>query len=452
MSSSAVAPVRIIVFCAATAAFLYQFENCLMTTALPVMAHQIPGLRAVVALVPAAYLVAATMAIVPAGRLAMRIGFNRVLAMALGLLAVGSIVCAVSQNVPLLCTGRVLQGLGGGSMASAGYGMISIFLSDAERRSALGWVSAGAGLGMIVGTPLGGLVAAVVSWRAIFAGLVPVFLIGAWAVYGRPLGECRTSERHPLAVGRSGLLALAAGGLAVAGALGNDLGWGNPGIVLALGGSILVLFVFLVSERTSRHPLFGSRIWGAKSFWLGWLVLFVSLAAMAGAFFAIPFYLHVDVGLSVPVAARWMVIQVVAYSLAASLAVRTRRMLSAEFQAVVGLATAMLGSAVFGFGFVREGGAGEIALGCALLGAGFGWAVPAVNARCISFLSESQRGAASSLLPLGINLGSATGVVLCGELREFHAIGDASAMFGVLAATVLAIGGILGSHLIRKSA
>ncbi len=60
------------------------------------MGREVANLSGVVSLVPAAYLVGATVAMVPAGRLAVRMGFHLMLASALVVMAAGALICWLS--------------------------------------------------------------------------------------------------------------------------------------------------------------------------------------------------------------------------------------------------------------------------------------------------------------------------------------------------------------------
>lgn len=403
--------------CAGLAAFVYQFENCVTATALPVMCGEVKGLAGVVSLVPAAYLVGATVAMVPAGRWAMRVGFHRVLAAALGLMALGAAICSVAPNAPALIAGRLLEGLGGGALASAAYGLVAVGVAPERRRGVLGVVSGAAGLGMVLGTPLGGAVAEWYSWRVLFAGQIPLLVVAGLVMLVRKFEGA--AVRWPMGWGRS--LLLGAGSLCacVAGSLGRERGWLSPEILGLQAGAVGIFAIFLWSERGAEEPLFPREIWRAGEFWRAWGLLFACAMALGGTFFLVPFYLHEVLNLSPAVSASWMVVQVVFYSLAALSAGRLQGKLATEQQAMLGAGLALVGVAMLGYG-LAGGGFWGVAIACALIGAGFGLTFPAVNAACVGRLPEAQRGQGAALLPLGLNLGSVVGVIAVAEVREWH--------------------------------
>jgi len=429
---------------AGTMAFFYQFENCLTATALPVMAREVENLSGVVSLVPAAYLVAATVAIVPAGRLAARVGFHIMLASALAAMAAGALICWLAPNTAILIAGRFVQGLGGGAMASAAYGLVAVCVPAEMRRGVLGWVSLGAGLGMVVGTPLGGAVAQLFSWRTLFALQIPLLVPVALLLLRMNFGKGNAGA-VPLGTVRSFVLGLGAASACAAGSLGRERGWLSPEILGLQIGAILVFVFFVISEQKAAWPLFPREVWRAHAFWHCWGLLFACAAALGGTFFLVPFYLHEVAGLSVPAASGWMAVLVAGYSLAAMEAGRLQKIMTTERQALAGALLALGGVMLFALGGAKALGSPGLAVACALVGLGFGLLFPAVNAGCVARLPEARRGLGAALLPLGLNLGSVAGVIASAELREWHLVEvtalDYGQAFGVVMIALMLAGG-----------
>lgn len=157
------------------------------------------------------------------GRIADVVGRTPVLVGALLLFAVGSLITAAAYDLPLVVTGRFLQGVGGGGLVPATLALVAD-LWPAERRGLpLGVVGAVQELGSVLGPLFGAAVLAVADWRAIFWINLVVAVLLAVVLRGphRP--------RHPLA-GIIGVLA--AVGLALTllapDRLANDVTLGVP--------------------------------------------------------------------------------------------------------------------------------------------------------------------------------------------------------------------------------
>ena len=147
------------------------------------------------------------------GRLADLVSRQRILIACLMIFVVGSAITALAVELPVLVTGRVLQGIGGGGLVPATLAIVADLWPADRRGTPLGVVGAVQEVGSVLGPVFGAAVLAVSGWRTIFwlnvvAGLV---LAGAVLLIG---GErLRRPRGIPLVLGA---LALLVGGLALA--------------------------------------------------------------------------------------------------------------------------------------------------------------------------------------------------------------------------------------------
>ena len=126
-----------------------------------------------------AYLLANLVGIVAAGIDADRRGPGGPFAWGVALFTIGLVLAGVAQNMEWLIGARVVQGLGGGGLASIGYVVIGRAYGDAARPKMLALLSTGWVIPGLVGPGLAGIVGEVIGWRAVFLGLVPIPLIAA---------------------------------------------------------------------------------------------------------------------------------------------------------------------------------------------------------------------------------------------------------------------------------
>ena len=101
------------------------------------------------------------------GRMGDMFGKRRLLIVALAALAAGSLLDALTSNVPLLIVGRALQGA---SLAAIplGISLLSSLLPRERVRSAIALISAMLGVGGALGLPLAGLVAEHANFHVLF--------------------------------------------------------------------------------------------------------------------------------------------------------------------------------------------------------------------------------------------------------------------------------------------
>ncbi len=146
------------------------------------------------------------------GRLADLISRQRVLLGCLAIFVIGSAITALAVDLPVLVTGRFIQGVGGGGLVPATLAIVALLWPADRRGMPLGVVGAVQEIGSVLGPLLGALVLTIADWRAIFwlNAILGIVLAIAVVLTGRePLKRPRWL---PLA---TGLLAAACGALAL---------------------------------------------------------------------------------------------------------------------------------------------------------------------------------------------------------------------------------------------
>ena len=206
------------------------------------------------------------------GRLGDMYGKRRLLLVAVGAFAVGSLVCAVSGSMEGLIVGRVIQGTG----AALGPLAIGLARDAAPRGRAPLWIGllvGATGVGAAVGLLLGGLLVDYVSVAAVFwflFGLAAVLLVAIWLLV--PETQLRDHARPDWAGGALLSTALLAALLAIS--KGNDWGWGSGQVVALLVVSAVTLAVFVKVERSNPAPLVDMRLMARRPTWSPNLVAF----------------------------------------------------------------------------------------------------------------------------------------------------------------------------------
>jgi MFS family permease len=196
--------------------------------------------------------------------------------MSLVVFCAGSLVTAISYDLPSMVAGRFLQGIGGGGLVPATMSLVAALYPVERRGLPLGIVSAVQEFGSVLGPLFGALVLSFTSWRGIFAinlavGALLVVAVGLVArrgpvvevrgapatsppvveVRGAPATSLETAARRiPDLVGILLLTAtLVAGFLTFVepGSLQRDLTWGQLFIPYVDGGSRWVTPVGVVT-------------------------------------------------------------------------------------------------------------------------------------------------------------------------------------------------------------
>src|SRR4051794_1707816 len=210
------------------------------------------------------------------GRIADLRGRVPVLAAALVLFAVGSLVTTLAYDLPSLVAGRFLQGVGGGGLVPATLALVADLYPVDRRGVPLGVVSAVQELGSVLGPLYGAVILAVSDWRVIFLVNLVVGLV--LAVLVRQVSRSEDAPQPdavpPVDWGGALLLAVSvvAAGLVVVQPtqLVADVTWGQLFIPVTGSGrwftplglvAFVAFLLFLVRCLTARRPLVDLRGW-----------------------------------------------------------------------------------------------------------------------------------------------------------------------------------------------
>ncbi|BBJ43950.1 MFS transporter [Streptomyces antimycoticus] len=233
----------------------------IVNVALPTMDHDLHAGPAVLELVVAGYGVAYAVLLVLGGRLGDTFGRRRLFLAGMAAFGLTSLACGLAPDAWSLVGARVAQGASAALMLPQVLATIHSSTSGTHRARALSMYGATAGLSMVAGQILGGvLVAADIAgtgWRAVFLVNVPVAVIGLILAV-RTVPETRSNRPAPVDVPGTVLLALSLITLMVPLTEGRAAGW-PLWTWLALGAFPFVAAAFYVVERRAdragRTPL-----------------------------------------------------------------------------------------------------------------------------------------------------------------------------------------------------
>ena len=368
--------------------------------------------------------------LLPAGRLADRLGRRRVLLAGLAGFGAASMVCGLAPSAPALIAARALQGAGAALMLAPALALVGHQAPQEPARSQA-WAFWGTvmGLTMVAAPLLGGAVAQWLGWRWAFFLNLPLCAGLALGVR-RCVAESREPDAGPL--DRPGVLLFSAAMFGLTWALiqGASHGWTSPQVLLRLGAGLALMALFIAVERRRAHPLLDVGLFRAPAL-LGAVLAMFAYAATAQVMTALlPLFLQSARGHGALAAGLAML----PFSLAmlvfprVARALHQRPGLSNLQLLVLGLAAVALGNAVLAWAAPGRSG-GLLGLGMALLGAGGGL----MN-------GETQRAIMGQLPPqrAGMASGISTTARFSGVLLGFSALGSQSHALGFGAAFGLA--------------
>jgi EmrB/QacA subfamily drug resistance transporter len=250
---------------------------------------------------------------VTGGKIGDLIGRRRAFAVGLVIYSVGSALTAVSWSVSILALGwSVLEGIGAALVLPALVALIAGNYAGRDRVIAYAVIGGVAGVGIAVGPILGGWLTTDYTWRLVFAG--EVVLCTGILVSLRVIDEAERPARAPRLDWVGALLSAAGLGLVVLGVLqASTWGWLVPksspvapfGFALTpfvVVGGLGVLLAFVAwqrrRERRGVDPLVRLKLFDIPPLRAGLQTFLAQNLILMGAFFSIPLYLQLVVGLN----------------------------------------------------------------------------------------------------------------------------------------------------------
>jgi len=247
------------------AVFMALLDATILFVAFPSIRRSFPHVSAAdLSWILNAYTIVYAALLVPAGRLADRVGRRRVFLIGVAVFTLGSLACAVAPTPALIVAGRVFQAVGGAMLTPSSLALVLAGFPRSKRSFAVSlWAAVGA-LAAAIGPSVGSAIIQFGGWRWAFLLNLP---IGAAAVVSgsRVLTESRdpSVDERPDAIGV--LLLISSIGLLALGLVrGRD--WGVFRALACLGASIALLTWFLRRSRRVRFPALDLSLFESKSF------------------------------------------------------------------------------------------------------------------------------------------------------------------------------------------
>ena len=275
----------------ATSMFLVVLDAAMVNTAGLGIREGLGLSAAELTFVATSYLVAFAGLLLLGGRLADVLGGRRLYLTGMAVFLVACAVCALAPGAPVLIAGRVLQGIGAALVVPSALALaLALSPSPEQRTRVVGIWGAVAGAGGLLGLALGGTLTQVLGWQSVFWAPVAVGALGAAVVV-------RSVPDLPGRAGRfdlPGALSITAGisALAYGVVTAAEVGWTDPGAVVAVVAGLALLVVFVAVERRSPHPLVPLAIFRTGPVARVSAVVMLVGATSVSMFFFLPLYLQ----------------------------------------------------------------------------------------------------------------------------------------------------------------
>ncbi len=231
----------------------YALQQTLVSPALPAIQRDLDTSTTAVTYTLTAFLLSASVATPIAGRLGDMFGKKRMLVIALGVFAFGSLLCAFAPSIELLIAGRVVQG-GGAAVFPLSFAIVRDEFPRERVPGAVGTLSATFGIGGGAGVVLSGVIVDHLSYEWVFRFgflVVVAALFMAWRyVPESPVTSPAKIDWGGAVLMSGGLIALLVGV-----SEGNHWGWTDARIVGLFTASVVLLLAWGTFEYKHPQPL-----------------------------------------------------------------------------------------------------------------------------------------------------------------------------------------------------
>ena len=348
--------------------------------------------------------------LLPAGRAADLFGHRRMFIVGSTIFAIASLAAGLAPSFELLIAARVLQGAGTAISTPAMFALLAdIFAEGTERRRALAFWGAAGPLGGVGAVLLGGAMAEVLGWRAVFLLGAPITLPAL--IFARSIFP----DSHQRLRGRLDPLGALTGAVGIGvlvyslGKLSND-GAISPIPLALLMGGLGLLGVFIAIERRSDSPLIPPSLLRERE-----LVRAIAVAAFQGAATNTPMVFYSLFMQELRGLSAW---ETGLGFIPCNLAIMVGSVIGARMAGRSGFRLPMgLGMGIVAVGLVTMvtvslGGSFFLTLlpGLVLLGTGLGIAQVAVIGAATGAARMAERGAAGGLVNAAAQIGTALGL------------------------------------------
>jgi DHA2 family methylenomycin A resistance protein-like MFS transporter len=395
-----------------------QLDVTIVNVALPAIARDlgagVEGLQWVVD----AYAVAFAAFMLSAGAFGDRFGARRAFQWGMAVFGLASIACALAPTLLALDAARVLQGFGAAIMLPNSLALLNHALAHDPARRARGigyWTAAGS-ISIALGPVLGGLLVAMVDWRAIFWVNVPLCAIGGW-LSTHLVETPKAHGKAPLDVAGQVLATLALGTLIATLIESRSLGLGDSRVWLGAIAAAALGAALLFVERRAAAPVIATDLFALRDFRGAVFFGTVVNGTYYGAIFVIALFLQtarhytpIEAGLAfLPLTAGFFVSNVLSGRAITRFGTRKPMVVGALID-LIGFGVLALASTTDSFAF--------LALGFLLIPTGMGLAVPAMTTTVLSAVDKSRSALAAAILNTARQSAGAIGVAVFGALAH----------------------------------
>ncbi len=285
------------------ATFMEVLDTSIANVALPHIAGNLSASQDESTWVLTSYLVANAVILPISAWLSVLVGRKRFYMTCVTLFTMSSFLCGFAPSLGVLVFFRVLQGLGGGGLATSEQSILADTFTLEKRGMAFAVYGMAVVMAPAIGPTLGGWITDNYSWRWIFYINVPVGLLSLYLTHkiveDPPyIATERTKMlRNPIDKWGLGLITVGIGCLQVVLDKGQEDEWFASRFILTLTVvAVIAIIWFVINEWRHENPVVDVRLLRQRNFATAVVMMFVLGMVLFGTTVLIPQFLQVLLG------------------------------------------------------------------------------------------------------------------------------------------------------------
>lgn len=217
--------------------------------------------------------------------------YRKLFLVALVLFTIGSLICAISMNFPIMMVGRVLQAIGAGVLMPLGSIVIITIYPPEKRGAAMGTMGIAMILAPAIGPTLSGYIVQNYHWNVMFYGM---FIIGILAILVGfvwfKLYQYATNPKADI----PGIIfsTIGFGALLYGFSEAGNKGWGSVEIETMFAIGIIFIILFVIRELRMKAPMLNLEVLKFPTFTLTTVINMVVMLSLYGGMILLPIYLQ----------------------------------------------------------------------------------------------------------------------------------------------------------------
>ncbi len=220
---------------------------------------------------------------------------RRLFVVSMSTFILGTIVCALSANFPMLMVGRVIQAAGAGIIMPLMMTIFMLIFAVERRGFAMGISGLVISFAPAIGPSLSGWLIEIFPWRSLFYIILPLALIDL--IIGIFFMKNIITRTFPKVDFLSIILSMFGfGGLLYGFSSVGNYGWSNKGVIVSLIVGAITLTIFIVRQLKLKQPILEFRVFTYKVYTLTTIIGMIVFTMLIAAETILPIYMQLMAG------------------------------------------------------------------------------------------------------------------------------------------------------------